>query len=295
MPLTVAESYSYCQNVAKSEAKNFYYSFSVLSPEKKNAMCAIYAFMRFSDDISDEAAVDDTKRQGLVRWRAELDLAYGGDYGDSKMWPAFHDACKRYHIPRSLFHELIDGVEMDLDTHRYNTFDELYKYCYKVASVVGLVCVHVWGFDGGDLALEYAEACGIAFQMTNILRDVKEDAERGRIYLPLEDLQSFGVTEDSVLNGKVSSEFYKMLRFEADRANQFYDKALPLIPLIHAESRSAFLIMFRIYRCLLERIIKLNYRVYDQRASLPTSKKISIVASTYISSKVRKLLARSTA
>src|ERR1051326_8026848 len=199
MSVNLEQSYEYCRHVAKTQARNFYYSFTVLPPEKRAAMCAIYAFMRYSDDLTDDASLSSNRTDQLKEWRTALDKAFAGEYGNSKILPAFHDTAVKYEIPKRFFHELIDGEEMDLVKTRYETFDELYSYCYHVASVVGFVCIHVWGFSGGDAAYEPAEACGIAFQLTNILRDLKEDAERGRIYLPQEDLSRFGYSEEDLV------------------------------------------------------------------------------------------------
>jgi len=292
----LARSYAYCQHVARTQAKNFYYSFTVLPPEKKAAMCAIYAFMRYSDDISDEAANETTKHALLAQWRAALDRAFEGDYGDSLILPAFHDTARKYAIPKRFFHDLIDGAEMDLTRTRYETFDDLYPYCYRVASVVGFVCVHIWGVQRKDespkpppsIAGAYApaEACGIAFQLTNILRDVKEDAERNRIYLPLEDLRRFHYTEDDLLHGVVDSRFYDLMRFEATRARQYYEKALPLIPMIDPVSRPTFVIMYRIYRGLLDQIEAQGYNVFAIRARLSTARKVGIVAQAWLGSRL---------
>lgn len=279
-------SYEHCKHVAKTQARNFYYSFTVLPPEKKAAMCAIYAFMRYSDDISDEAALNIDRRALLPKWRDALDRAFEGDYGDSLILPAFHDTAVRCAIPKRFFHDLIDGTEMDLTLTRYATFQDLYDYCYHVASVVGFVCIHVWGFSGGDAAYAPAEACGLAFQMTNILRDVKEDAERGRIYLPLEDLQKFGVTEEDLLAGRTDERFHDLMRFEAARAREYYEKAQPLIPMIDPVSRPTFVIMYRIYRGLLDRIEQTGFRVFDERASLSTAKKVGIVAKAWFGSRL---------
>jgi phytoene synthase len=278
----VQRSYEHCKHVAKTEAKNFYYSFTVLPPEKKAMMCAIYAFMRYSDDISDEAALSASRHEMLPRWRAALDRAFEGDYGDSLILPAFHDTVVRRDIPRALFHELIDGAEMDLTRTRYDTFEDLYQYCYRVASVVGLVCLHVWGFDGGDAAMEPAVACGIAFQLTNILRDVKEDAARGRIYLPREDLARFGYSEEELLRGVTDERFFQLMRFEIARARSYYDQALPLIPLIHADCRPTFVIMYRIYRGLLDRIEQAGCDVFARRARLSGAEKAAIVARAWL-------------
>ena len=286
MSTTLEQSYEYCRHVAKSQARNFYYSFTVLPPAKRAAMCAIYSFMRYSDDLTDEAASPSNKAAQLTEWRAALDRAFEGEYGSSKILPAFHDTAVKYSIPKRFFHELIDGEEMDLTRTRYETFDDLYKYCYHVASVVGFVCIHVWGFTGGEAAYKPAEACGIAFQLTNILRDLKEDAERGRIYLPQEDLRRFGYTDADLIAGARDERFHRLMQFEVDRAKEFYERALPLVPTIDPVSRPTFQIMYRIYRGLLDKIEKQNYDVFSQRTSLSAVRKVGIVAQEWLGSRL---------
>jgi phytoene synthase len=288
-PERLAESYRYCEHVAKTQARNFYYSFVTLPPERKAAMCAIYAFMRYSDDVSDEAAADRSKADRMHAWRQALDRALAGDYGDSSILPAFHDTIRRYHIPPRYFHELIDGTEMDLTKNRYATFEELHQYCYRVASVVGFVCIHVWGFDPAEgRTLEYAEACGLAFQLTNILRDIKEDADRDRIYLPQEDLRRFGVSEDDLKRGVVNAEFRALMQFEAERAKGYYTQAQALFPLIHPAGRSTLAIMIHIYRGILDAIERNNYDVYSRRARVSTPKKLGIVFQAWLSSRFQR-------
>jgi phytoene synthase len=281
----LAASYRHCEHVAKTQARNFYYSFVTLPPERKAAMCAIYAFMRYSDDVSDEAAENRSKADEMRAWRLALDRAFAGDYGDSPILPAFHDTVCRYNIPARYFHELIDGTQMDLTRNRYETWDDLHLYCYRVASVVGFVCIHVWGFDeAGGEALRYAEACGLALQLTNILRDVKEDAERDRIYLPQEDLRRFGVTEANLKQGVVDDSFRALMRFEVERAKEFYRQAQNLFPLVYAPGRPTLSIMIRIYRGILDSIERNQYDVYTHRARVSTPKKLAIVASAWLSS-----------
>lgn len=283
----LAESYRYCEHVAKTQAKNFYYSFLTLPPDRKAAMCAIYAFMRYSDDVSDEAATDVSKETEMRDWRNALDKAFAGDYGDSLILPAFHDTVKRHRIPARYFHELIDGTEMDLSIARYETFDDLHLYCYRVASVVGFVCIHVWGFDEAHpKALEYAEACGLAFQLTNILRDVKEDIERDRIYLPQEDLRKFGVTEAQLRSGVVDDNLRALIKFEAERAKEYYRQANLLMPLVSPAGRSTLRIMIQIYRGILTSIERNNYDVYSRRARVSAQRKLGIVAGAWLQSKV---------
>ncbi|MCL4402990.1 MAG: squalene/phytoene synthase family protein, partial [Acidobacteria bacterium] len=164
----IEQSYAYCRGVARSRAKNFYYSFILLEPAGRNAMCAIYAFMRYCDDLSDDPGAT---AAAMEHWRAALDEALAGRFEGHPCWPAFHDTVKRYRIPHRYFHEMIEGVSSDLVPRRFETFDELYRYCYQVASVVGLTTIHIFGFDSPE-ALLLAEKCGVAFQLTNILRDI---------------------------------------------------------------------------------------------------------------------------
>lgn len=280
-------SYRYCEEVAKTQARNFYFSFLTLPPERKSAMCAVYAFFRYSDDVSDEAAEDASKEVQMREWRAALDRALNGEYGDSRILPAFHDTVMRFQIPAHYFHELIDGTEMDLSKRRYETFAELHQYCYRVASVVGFVCMHIWGFDPADgKALQYGEACGLALQLTNILRDVKEDAERDRIYLPQEDLRRFNVREEDLLHGRMTEEFRSLMHFEAERAQEYYRQAALLVPLIHPEGRATLKIMVKIYHGLLYKIEAAQYDVFSGRVRLSTPRKLSIVFGAWLRSRL---------
>jgi 15-cis-phytoene synthase len=283
------QSYTECEHVAKTQARNFYYSFLTLPPEKKAAMCAIYAFFRYSDDVSDEAAEDGDKAGKMRAWRSALDRAMQGDYGDSKILPAFHDTVKKYGIPAAYFYELIDGTEMDLTKNRYSTFDELHLYCYRVASLVGFVCIYVWGFDQQTPdSLRYAESCGLAFQITNILRDVKEDAERDRVYLPQEDLDRFGVSVEDLKAGVITEKVRSLLKFEAERAANYYSEAQKLVPLLHRDGRATYAIMNRIYRGILDNIVERNYDVFSGRARISTLRKLSIVLGAWVSSRLSK-------
>ncbi len=286
-PERLAASYQYCEHVAKTQARNFYYSFVPLPPELRAAMCVIYAFMRYSDDVSDEAAEDSSKAEQMQEWRAALDRALAGEYGESLILPAFHDVVVRFSIPAHYFHELIDGTEMDLTKKRYETFEELYEYCYKVASVVGFVCIHVWGFDRSHAnSLRYAESCGLAFQLTNILRDVSEDAARDRIYLPREDMERFGVTESDLKSATMSKSLKSLILFEAERAESYYSQAHQLLPLLEPAGRPTYKIMLQIYHGILETIFRQRGDVYRVRARLSTPRKLVIVASAWISSRL---------
>lgn len=268
--MTLPASYDYCRRVARTQARNFYYSFLLLSKPQRDAMCAVYAFMRTCDDLSDDPA--QAGPQALRSWRADLDQALEtGRYADHPVWPAFHDTVRRYRIPHQYFHEMIDGVASDLEPRRIQTFDELYRYCYQVASVVGLTIIHIFGFTD-PRALELAEKCGVAFQLTNILRDVKEDYDRGRIYLPAEDLARVAIALP-----ENSPRFKELLRFEAGRARTYYAEAMPLIDLIEPRSRASLRALIGIYRRLLERIEQSDYDVLERRIRVPAWEKTFIL------------------
>ncbi len=270
----LAASYKAAEAVARSRS-NFYYSFVVLPTEKRRAFCAVYAFMRYCDDISDGDSGLEAKRSMLRDWRAQLDAAYSGNIRNNSILPAFRDTVKNFSIPSQYFHWIIDGAEMDLSVAQYETFNHLYKYCFNVASAVGLVCLQIFGFSD-ERAKKYAEQCGVAFQLTNILRDVKEDAESGRIYLPLEDLKRFNDAEDELRRGVVDGRFRELMRFEAERAREYYDAAKNLLPLIETSSRPALWAMIRIYERILDRIIQRQYDVFRNSIHLASTEKIAI-------------------
>jgi phytoene synthase len=285
----IQAAYEVCRGIARREAKNFYYAFLALPAEKSNAMCAIYAFMRRADDIADdESASIEARRENLQQWLDAWQTARAGGATSDPVFIALRDTQGRFEISDTLLEQLVQGVAMDLASEKklgasvqtYQTFDELYRYCYLVASVVGLVCIRVFGYN--DAAAEkLAEETGIAFQLTNILRDVKEDAERGRVYLPLDDLKHFSVSLESILSHpaghKPNLNQRELLEFEADRSVKYYESAEKLIPLIDADSRPALRVLVSIYRELLNRIIAADYDVFTQRRSVPTWKKLSIL------------------
>jgi phytoene synthase len=276
---TLAESYAFCRGVARARAKNFYYSFVLLPREQRNAMCAIYAFMRYCDDLSDEPGAS---LEPLERWRCALIDALAGKFDAFPAWPAFHDTVARYSIPHEYFFQVIEGVKSDLEPRRLATFEDLYRYCYQVASVVGLSIIHVFGFDS-PAALPLAEKCGIAFQLTNILRDIGEDAARGRIYLPAEDLDRFGVSPADLEAGHRTDAFVHLMQFEAARARAYYSESAPLIDLVHKRSRPGLRALIAIYSRLLERIEARNYDVFSRRVSLSSIEKCGIVLRAWFS------------
>ena len=253
MSMALDRSYRHCRQLARARARNFYYGFWLLPKPRRNAFCAVYAFMRYSDDVADGEASTAEKIAMLREWHEALDRALQGNYGDSPILPAFHDAVRRYQIPAEYFHELIAGTEMDLTPRSYPTFDDLYQYCYRVASVVGLCSLHMFGFRD-PRAKPLAERCGIAFQLTNILRDVHEDAASGRIYLPLEDLDRFGYSAEQLKCGLKNQAYRELMRFEITRARAYYDEAAPLIELVEPESRPALWTLISIYRGVLRAI-----------------------------------------
>ncbi|MDO8430840.1 MAG: presqualene diphosphate synthase HpnD [Candidatus Binatus sp.] len=275
--------YERCAQVTRRSSSNFYYAFMLLPAERRRALHAVYAFCRFVDDIADDESVRDPAYL-LDKWRDELGRVYAGD-PTRPVSRALADSVRRFRIPRRHFEDVIAGVEMDLSRDRYPTFEELRLYCYRVASAVGLICIEIFGYRNPS-AKSYAENLGIAFQLTNILRDVREDAGRKRIYLPLEDLKRFGVSEDDILRGVYSGNFVSLMDFEAKRARQFYELALgQLAP----EDRATLLTaeaMRLIYGALLERIIKSNYRVLDRRHSLSAPHKLYLVGRAWAASRL---------
>jgi 15-cis-phytoene synthase len=271
--MTLDESYAHCRTVAKARARNFYYSFILLPPEKKNAMCAVYAFMRYCDDLSDEPGAT---HSAMDRWRTALTEALAGRPDDNPTWPAFLDSVERYAIPHEYFYDMIECVASDLEPRTIGTFDELYRYCYRVASVVGLTTIHIFGFTSPE-ALPLAEKCGIAFQLTNILRDVREDAELGRVYLPAEDLARFGVSVDDLKNARRTEQFGRLMDFETERARRYYRESAPLLDLIEKQSRPSLWALIAIYSRLLDHLAEARYDVLTRRISLSSLEKSWIV------------------
>ena len=272
----VGQSYAECRRVAREAASNFYYAFFMLPQAKRDALCALYAFMRLVDDVSDTVGSEADKQRGLARWRAALDAAVAGDVSGHPILPAFADTIERFHIPPRYFHDLISGAEMDLTVGDYPTFDRLREYCYRVAGTVGLTCLHVFGFDDPH-APDLAEKLGIAFQLTNILRDVPKDYEMGRVYLPHEDLARFGVRAEELARGPLTPEMRDLFAFEAARAWSFYREGVELIPRVHPDARAALWALVRIYSSLLRRIEERGYDVFSERVRLSTPEKTGIL------------------
>jgi len=291
--ITLDAAYATCRAIARREAKNFYYAFVALPEPRRNAICAIYAFMRKADDLSDDESIPrEQRRLNLEQWQAAWRTASQNAATQDPVFLAVRDATQRFNIPLSLLDELIAGTTSDLKANpsevpngdapaTYATFADLYQYCYLVASVVGLVCIRIFGYTD-PAAEKLAEETGVAFQLTNILRDVAEDAERGRVYLPLEDLAAHNVTLHTILRRKKgtapSANERALLADIGKRAETYYASAGKLLPLIDRESRPALWVLVRIYRGLLRRIRRADYDVFSRRISVPTFQKLEILA-----------------
>jgi 15-cis-phytoene synthase len=284
---TLEESYAICRTIAKREAKNFYYAFLALPQARKDAICAIYAFMRKADDLADDESLPhEERRRQLDAWLTAWHLASGEGATQDPVFVAVRDAIQRFNIPLGLLDELVAGTTMDLEIapgrapDTYATFSDLYRYCYLVASVVGLVCIRIFGYTD-PRAEKLAEETGIAFQLTNILRDVQEDAARNRVYLPLDDLAQHGIALDSLLHRKPGTpptpDERTLLAAMAQQAEAYYKSAAALLPLIDAESRPALWVLVSIYHALLKRIEGADYDVFSQRASVPLIQKLAIL------------------
>jgi phytoene synthase len=298
-------AYAVCRGIARSQAKNFYYGFLPLPDEKRNALCAVYAFMRHADDISDDASRSvPERRMALNSWLAEWHAVAAGAPTTDPVFFALADAQRRFKIPGELLDKLVAGTAMDLDSSEseqepggvlsgnpgggavtvsapYRTFEDLRRYCYYVASVVGLVCIQVYGYSD-PRAEGLAERCGIAFQLTNIIRDIKEDAQGGRLYMPEEDLRRFGLSPEEFLadRGRLleSDRLAPLLEFETKRAREFYNAADELLPLVNPDSRPALWVMSTIYRRLLDKIARNNYDVLTRRVRLTSFEKFGILS-----------------
>jgi phytoene synthase len=294
--MTLADAYSVCRAIAKREAKNFYYAFRVLPAHKRDAMCAVYAFMRRADDIADDESlpIPERKRrmqEWLESWR-ESRNEHAAQDEQNAVFIALGDTQRRFGISNALLEELVQGTSMDLDEPEgsvtsghglqvYLDFEELYRYCYLVASVVGLVCIRIFGYTD-PRAEKLAEKTGIAFQLTNILRDVKEDAERGRLYLPMDMMMEFNVVPQDAIalaKGRALRENERaLLKSLSAKAWEYYDAASELLPLIDVDSRAALWVLVEIYSGLLKRIDARNGDVFSRRVSVPTASKLAILA-----------------
>lgn len=289
-------AYAVCRGISRRAAKNFYYGFMVLPADKRNALSAVYAFMRHADDISDEPGGDpQQKRQKLGEWLEAAKAVFAGKSTDDPVLMALGDAQQKFKIPPELFEKLVYGTSMDLDIPPpsgespvvlCNTFADLKQYCYYVASVVGLVCIKIFGYE--DSKAEFlAEDCGLAFQLTNIIRDVKEDAAMGRIYIPEEDLARTNLSaanfSPAVLQDPLQAQQLRpALEYEAERARKYYESAKWLMELIEEDSRAALWVLVEIYSQLLQKITDRNYDVFTERVRLTVWEKLKVLSRGFL-------------
>jgi 15-cis-phytoene synthase len=292
----LSHAYAVCRGISRRAAKNFYYGFMVLPSEKRNALSAVYAFMRHADDISDEPGVDpQLKRQKLGEWLDAAKAVFTGKATDDPVLMALGDAQKKFKIPPELFEKLVYGTSLDLDIPPASaevpailceSFEDLKQYCYYVASVVGLVCIRIFGYQ--DTKAEFlAEDCGLAFQLTNIIRDIKEDASMGRIYIPAEDLVRSKLTAanfaTSVLQDPAQMQHLRpALEYEAERARKYYESAKWLMELIDEDSRAALWVLVEIYSRLLQKITDRNYDVLTERVRLTLWEKLKVLSRGFL-------------
>ena len=270
---------AYCQQKAAASGSSFYYSFLFLPPERRRAITALYAFCREVDDVVDECADPQLARSRLAWWRAELTATYDGR-PSHPVTQSLAAAARSFHLPQELLAEIIDGMEMDLSQKRYADFKALHLYCYRVASTVGLLAAEIFGHEDRR-TLKYAHDLGLAFQLTNIIRDVGEDARRGRIYLPEEDLDRFGVGAGDILRARYSEAFRRLMEFQIERADGYYAQAFAQLPAQDRRTQRPGLVMAAIYRALLREIHRDGCRVLDHRMALTPLRKLWIAWRTW--------------
>lgn len=292
----LSHAYAVCRGISRRAAKNFYYGFMVLPADKRNALSAVYAFMRHADDISDEPGGDpQQKRQKLGEWLDAAKAVFAGKSTDDPVLMALGDAQNKFKIPPELFEKLVYGTSLDLEIPPptgeapavlCNTFEDLKQYCYYVASVVGLVCIKIFGYE--DSKAEFlAEDCGLAFQLTNIIRDVKEDAAMGRIYIPGEDLartnlSAANFSPAALQDPAQAQQLRPSLEYEAERARKYYESAKWLMELIEEDSRAALWVLVEIYSQLLQKITDRNYDVFTERVRLTLWEKLKVLSRGFL-------------
>lgn len=270
----------YCQQKAARSGSSFYYSFLFLPPPKRRAITALYAFCREVDDVVDECHDAQIAATKLAWWRQELSSVYGGK-PQHPVSQALQSACAEFNLPEEQLQEIIDGMEMDLRQSRYLDFKALSLYCYRVASVVGLLAAEIFGYQDRRTQ-KYAHDLGVAFQLTNIIRDVGEDARMGRIYLPIDELQRFEVTAADILNARHGDKFQRLMAFQVERAESYYAQAIDALPASDRRTQRPGLVMAAIYRTLLDEIKRDGYQVLTQRTSLTPIRKLWIAWRTWV-------------
>jgi phytoene synthase len=268
-------AYAYCQSLTKKEAKNFYYGFILLPNGQRRAIYSAYAFARKCDDIVDEGLPAEEAALRLAAYREQLDRCLRGQ-PEGPLFTALWLTIQKYSIPHQYFYDLISGVETDLTVRRYASFEELRRYCYLVASIVGLISIEIFGYRGGQKARGYAADLGIALQLTNILRDIREDAERDRIYLPQDEMAKYGYTEEDLATGRATPQFERLMRFQVERARRYYDSGRMLLPYLPRRARACVGVMAGIYSSILDGIATDPGIVFRRRVSLSTGQKLAL-------------------
>ena len=276
------EAYEECRLITRSEAKNFYYAFLTLPPAKRRAIYASYAFCRLCDNAADEDIPTPRKLDLLHDLREKLAMAYDG-HPSGPVFTAIADTAASFRIPQEHFQEVVSGVETDLTKTRYQDFDELRAYCHQVASVVGLICIEIFGYSHAS-AREHAVDLGLAMQLTNILRDVKEDLERDRVYLPMDEMNEFGYSLEELKAGVINEPFRQLMKFQADRARQYFNSGFALLPFLSPRSRACPAVLGQIYSHILDRIEGRDFDVFDERVSLSRREKYRVTAQTWMKS-----------
>jgi phytoene synthase len=280
-------AYEECRSITRQEAKNFYYAFLTLPSEQRRAIYVAYAFCRHCDDSVDQVASTEEKLSALGALQRELHQTYSGQ-ARQPVFLALADVAERYDIPQEYFREVISGVESDLVKERYENFDQLRRYCYQVASVVGLICLQIFGYKA-EQAKQHAVDLGLAMQLTNIARDVQEDLGFGRVYLPQDEIAQFGYSEEELKAGVVNEAFIELMRFQARRAEAYFQSGFQLLPYLSLRSRACPAVLGRLYSKVLERIEEAGYDVLHNRISLSTGEKVRVTLQTWLSSVVPAL------
>jgi phytoene synthase len=276
------QAYEECRLITRREAKNIYYAFITLPEVQRRAIYVAYTFCRYCDDSVDAEHSLDEKLRLLSELRRKLSACYQG-YTEESVFLGLADVAEKYQVPEEYFQEVLSGVESDLVKTRYHDFDELRQYCYQVASAVGLICIHIFGFTHAR-AKDHAVDLGLAMQLTNIARDVKEDLGLGRIYLPQDEMSRFGYSEEELQSGNVNQAFVDLMRFQTQRARDYFDSGFQLLPYLSPRSRACPAVLGRLYSKLLDRIESVNYDVLNHRVSLSTTEKLRVTAQAWLTS-----------
>ncbi len=280
-PASLDEAYETCRRLTRREARNFYFAFLTLPARRRRAIYVAYAFCRYCDDSVDAAGSNEEKLARISKLRGMLADAYGGQ-AEEPVFVGLADVAETFQIPQQYFEEVLNGVESDLVKTRYSDFEELRGYCYQVASVVGLICIQIFGYQGGETARRHAIDLGLAMQLTNICRDVREDWEMGRVYLPQDEMGRFGVTESDLSAGVVTTPFSELLQFQIDRAREYFVSGRLLIPYLPRSSRACPAALSSIYGGVLDRIERAGYDVFGERISVSKGAKLALMARAWL-------------